>query len=824
MAIPDSLLHDLLQGVQKPGRYIGGETGAVSPGQKTAKLQMVLCFPDVYEIAMSNLGIRILYSAVNAQEELLCERAFAPWIDMEQQLRDRGIPLFSLESRRPLGAFDVVGFTVQNELAITNVVNMLRLAGIPVFCAARAGEGYPLVIGGGGGMTNPEPFAPFFDVIFLGEADHLIVPMLRRLAELPADRRQERLRALAELPGVYVPEWYRPEYYQGKFAAISAKPGVGSRPVRAIYGPLQPAGDVNALCANIKPVHDRLVIEVCRGCRQGCRFCQAGFSTRPLRQKTPAHVVAELAAVLRSRYAETVSLLALNIADYQGLNALLEAIVPFLAGRNISLSLPSLRATRLDEPLAALASSVRRSGFTIAPEASSQRLRDIINKNLCEQDILSAAAAAFEAGWDLLKLYFMVGLPFETIEDVSAISTLARRISHIGKQARRRAGRINLALSPFVPKAFTPFQWAPFAGVDYMDSAIAGIRRSVKERKIRVKPNDARSAHIEAILATGDRRLAQAIVKVCDQGERFSAWSDFFSYDRWLEALAGIDYPLRMCEQARAVDMPLPYAHLDMGVDHAFLAEQWRLAAAGKTSPACRPDTGSCTLCGTQRLYRPARVPRPGAVPQMQRDAHTYSGQVRLRLVYRKLGLVKYLGHHDSLERIKCALKTLNLPLRYSQGFNPQPIYHTPLPLPVGMAGLCEYADFELFTPYHMPVAALNDLLPKGMEVFHCYEVDARDIALKSINCFYLFLAHGPEAADAVARFCSRHHMAIRGRAPAGTTAVLSFPAKQPVSLRRVLNDQQQVLPGISLTRLLAGVETTCRRSHAAQGGKESAQ
>lgn len=594
----------LLRRVEKPGRYTGGEFGEVY--KENMPVRMCFCFPDTYEIGMSNLGMKILTGALNRLEFLGCERCFAPWADMEAELRKTGTKLFALESGDPLDAFDVVAFTMQYELCYTNVVNMLRLAGIPPLARDR-GEDAPLILGGGPCTYNPEPMADFFDIFSIGEGEEALPELLTLYYECRENglSKREFLRRAAGLEGFYVPSLYDVTYNaDGTLASFA--PNCAEAPAR-ITKRVIPDLDTayfptDAAVPFLETVHDRVTMETSRGCIRGCRFCQAGIVYRPYREKSVEKISSCAADCVRySGYSE-ISLSSLSISDYSEIRRLIDELLGWTEPRSISLSLPSMRIDAFYGELMRKVMSVRKSGLTFAPEAGTQRLRDVINKNITEAEILAGCREAFDNGRTSLKLYFMNGLPTETDADIEGIAALAQRIVDAFYETKRNGKGFNVTVSVscFVPKPFTPFQWEAQDSIAALERKQQLLRDAIRTRKITYHYHDAHVSYIEAVFARGDRRLSRAILEAVDRGERLDGWDEFFRFDTWMEAFAaaGID-PDFYAARRRPYTELLPWDHIDCGVSRAFLVRESEKAHAGVTTPDCRTQ---CAGCGANRL------------------------------------------------------------------------------------------------------------------------------------------------------------------------------------------------------------------------------
>ena len=594
----------LLRRVEKPGRYTGGEFGETL--KENASVRMCFCFPDTYEIGMSNLGMKILTGVLNKLDFLGCERCFAPWADMERALRETGTKLYALESGDPLDTFDVVAFTMQYELCYTNVVNMLLLSGIPPLARER-GEDAPLILGGGPCTYNPEPMADFFDVFSIGEGEEALPELLtlyHECREKGLTKREFLLRA-AKLDGFYVPSLYDVAYNgDGTLASFTPNcEGVPARITKRVIHDLDTAYfPADAAVPFLETVHDRVTMETSRGCIRGCRFCQAGIVYRPYREKSVEKINACAADCIRySGYSE-ISLSSLSISDYSEIRRLIDTLLGWTEPRSISLSLPSMRIDAFYGELMRKVMSVRKSGLTFAPEAGTQRLRDVINTNIPEDEILAGCREAFANGRTSLKLYFMNGLPTETDADVEGIAVLAQRIVDAFYETKRNGKGFNVTVSVscFVPKPFTPFQWEPQDSIAELERKQQLLRDVIRTRKITYHYHDAHVSYIEAVFARGDRRLSRAILEAVERGQRLDGWDEFFRFDTWMEAFAaaGID-PDFYAARRRPYDELLPWDHIDCGVSRAFLVRESEKARAAETTPDCRTQ---CSGCGANRL------------------------------------------------------------------------------------------------------------------------------------------------------------------------------------------------------------------------------
>ena len=566
----ETLLSGLLPRVSTPGQYIGSEWNAVVKDHGAAAVRFAFCFPDTYRIGMSYLGLQILYHVINRQEDMLCERAFLPEPDMQALLRTEGVPLFSLETTTPLAHFDVLGFSLQNETGYTNVLAMLELAGLP-FRSTERTEEHPLVIAGGPCCYNPEPMAPYFDLFLVGDGEEELPGLLRRLAETKDLPRREQLRALAEASSaVYVPSFCEPRYDgNGAFSALEpVEPGARLPIEAAVLADLDEAPYPTApVVPYVEIVHDRMVLEIMRGCPHRCRFCQASVVKAPVRLRSPETLLALAEAIYHTTGYSELSLLSLSTGDYPNLNELLPALAARFDERRVNVALPSLRVDESLRNLPPALASVRKSGLTLAPEAASDDLRSVLGKRITNEDLLAAARSAYQAGWDLIKLYFMVGLPGETEEDIRGIAELAPAISNARRDVSGGAARVNVTVAPFVPKAHSAFQWEPMRDVAYFRQAEGTLRRRLRRGRLRLKFHNPERAFLEAAFSRGDRRLAPVVEEAYRRGCLMDAWSEHFDSARWAEAFeaVGLD-PARYALEARPLDAPLPWGHIDTGV------------------------------------------------------------------------------------------------------------------------------------------------------------------------------------------------------------------------------------------------------------------
>lgn len=718
--------------VQKPSRYLGNEVNAVHKDLSPVKLRMGLAFPDVYEVGMSHLGLKILYSILNARPDLYAERVFAPWPDMEDLLRQQQKPLVTLETGTPLSALDIVGFSLQYELCATTVLQMLHLGGIPLRAVNRV-AGDPLIIGGGPLTFNPVPLAPFFDALVVGDGEEVILELADAHIEWKeaGGTREELLRIWNRLDGVFVPALHRDEEVVSK--RMVADLDKAPFPCRFVV----PFSEI---------VHDRVGVEISRGCTRGCRFCQAGMLYRPVRERRPETILQLARRNIAATGWDEIALLSLSSGDYSRIGELIKSMAEESAPEMVALSLPSLRTDTFEAEMAEQIRKVRKTGFTLAPEAGTDRLRRIINKGNTEEDLERAVSTAFEAGWKSLKLYFMVGLPFESDEDLDGIVDLVRKASK-----RARGGKITAAVSTFVPKSHTPFQWAGQISIEETKRRQQHIRRYFQKGRAQVKFHDPRVSFLEGVIARGDEHLAAVIERAFFKGARLDGWDDHLKFDLWMDAFeeAGIDAEKYL--GPRSGDDKLPWDVVDAGVTKDYLIDEWEKAKSEAVTCDCRfGECSGCGVCDFQEIL-PRLASSQVAVDEVncgetflhkkvspERNSllagPASSGVVRrFRLQYDKTGQMRFLGHQDFIRLFHRAFRRLGLRLDYSKGFHPHPRLRFSPPLALGIESVAEYLDFDLADcalGEQEIFQALADGLPSGVKPLKLGEISLSDPAV----------------------------------------------------------------------------------------------
>ncbi len=731
--------------VHKPGRYLGTEINRACKPWEEAEVRFCLLFPDLYEIGMSHLGLHILYSIVNDTSWALADRAYCPDTDMEKRLRQEKLPLWGLETGQGLKDFDILAITLPYELCYSNILTMLDLANIPLFSGERLKGEWPLILGGGSCSVQPEPVADFFDAILIGDGEEKIIEIGRLVKEAKGQKipKGEILRRLSKIQGVYVPSLYKPIYANGIFKGIEPRGADTPEMVeRAILPDLDKAPFPSApLLPTISVVHDRLGLEIARGCTRGCRFCQAGITYRPVRERAISTVLEMADRGLESTGWEELSLLSLSTGDYSCITTLIEAITTKYLPQKTAVSLPSLRVGTLTPRIMELIRGIRKTGFTLAPEAGSERLRKAINKGITEEDLLKTAEEAFKQGWSNIKLYFMIGLPTETQDDVTAIGELARKVL-----ATASKGQVTISVGTFVPKPHTPFQWERQISEEESRRRLQFLKKNLGSRAIKMKWHDPRQSFLEGIFSRGDRRLAKVLHKAWQKGARLDAWTDRLDTALYAEAAKeeGLDIDVLLLE--RDPHGPLPWDHISMGVETHFLRSERRRAHELAYTSDCR--TNKCHKCGVcdfkqikpvvQKKCTSTPIQKPVTLEKVKDETQSHT----ILLTYSKLGLARFLGHLDILHAFHRAIRRAHLPVAYSQGFHPMPKVSFGRPIPLGTESLVEKAAMVLTEPIDMKQIAgsLNKTMPEGVHIEEASAVTGKKALTEAVTTRYLIL------------------------------------------------------------------------------------
>ncbi|MBR5913391.1 MAG: TIGR03960 family B12-binding radical SAM protein [Selenomonadaceae bacterium] len=741
-----NLPYEVLQKVTKPVRYTGGEFGCVEKNWDEMSCRMVLALPDVYEVGMSNLGLSILYGIMNRRADTLCERVYAVWTDMEEEMRQRSIPLFALESKHAVKDFDIFGFSLQYEMIFTNVLNMLDLAGINLRAVDRKDD-EPFIIGGGPCVYNVEPVAEFFDFFVIGEGEEILNEVVENFIAWKnsgkVGGRRGFLKKLLSVNGIYVPSFYEPVYDEKNFVGMkvldtTAPPKIFKRVVKDldsvpfVENPIVPFIDI---------VHNRAALELFRGCSRGCRFCQAGMCYRPVRERSEKILLKTARRLIDATGYDEMSLTSLSSADYSCLNRLVDDLMKDFVNERVNFSLPSLRIDSFSIELAERLQAVRKSGLTFAPEAGTQRLRDVINKNVTEENLLNACAAAFEKGWKTIKLYFMMGLPTETDEDIAGIADLAQKVADLYREiTKRRDVKITLSVACFVPKPFTPFQWFAQISLEEFQRRQQFLKSLIRDKAITYNYHDAKVSILEGIIARGDRRLAKVIKTAWKFGAKFDGWSDLFNFDAWQKAFeeCGIDGKY-FNERERNIAEPLAWDHTSPGVSKNFLVEEWEKSQEEKTTRDCRRT--ACTGCGVCMKLGVNVVDHA----KSEIESENFSKPLPLkpnpstyRVQIKKGAELAFLSHLEYFDAFRNALLRSKLPAAYSEGFNPHLKISFATALGVGVTSDCEYIDFVLSSNVDAEkvMTKLNEHLPKGGEIVRIKKISAKAPALTALIDF----------------------------------------------------------------------------------------
>ncbi|MFB3885897.1 MAG: TIGR03960 family B12-binding radical SAM protein [Thermodesulfobacteriota bacterium] len=727
-------MKEFLSLVSRPVRYLGQEINSIRKDPAEARLKFCLAFPDVYEVGMSHLGIQILYDILNSKKGVACERAFAPWVDMEEVLRGKGMPLVSLESSTPLNQFDILGFSLQYELSFTNVLNMLDLCRIPLFSKERS-DRFPLIIAGGPSAYNPAPVADFFDAFVIGDGEEVVLEICDLTLQWKegGGRKEDLLQSLSQIHGIYVPWVHRD----------------GQKIRKRLVSDLNRVPFPNCpITPYMTVIHDRLSIEIARGCKRGCRFCEAGFIHRPYRERSPRAIEEIVEDSLKRTGYEEISLLSLSAGDYSCVGPLLSHLMDQFESKKVAVSFPSLRIESIVGLLAEEVKRVRKTGFTIAPEAGTERLRRVINKELDEAVLFQGLTDLFSKGWRNVKLYFMMGLPTEREEDLRAIVDLARKISSLG-EGQKIHPNVSVSVSTFVPKPHTPFQWQSQIPLDEMKEKLSFLRGELKRNHLHFKWQNPHLSFLEGIFSRGDRNLSRVLIGAYQWGCRFDGWSDQFHYSLWEKSFEKAGLEMEPYVRGKGLEEPLPWSFIETGIKPAFLLEELQKSLREEFSPPCA--AGECHRCGicngnairvreslpeeTQTLKR---IEKKGIPRQRMKQ--------KIRLRFTKRGSLRFLSHLELAHLFYRASKRADLPLSHSEGFHPMPRIVFAGALPVGMESLKEIVDVELEGPL-APLEVmerLNRMLPQGIKVTEAEEVpfSSSPSSLAHRSAYWIPLAH----------------------------------------------------------------------------------
>jgi radical SAM family uncharacterized protein/radical SAM-linked protein len=732
-------LKEFLSLVSKPVRYLGHEINSIRKDPAQVKLRFCLAFPDLYEVGMSHLGIQILYEILNGKKWVACERVFAPWVDMENVLREKGIFLSSLESSTPLDQFDILGFSLQYELCFTNVLTMLNLCRIPLFSKERD-ERFPLIIAGGPSAFNPAPIADFFDAIVIGDGEEVVLEICDVTLQWKEARgsKEDLLKSLSQLDGVYVPEIHKNDQKIRKrlLADLNRVPFPSC-----------------LIVPYMRVIHDRLSIEIARGCKRGCRFCEAGFIHRPYRERNPEAIQDILSGLLERTGYEEISLLSLSAGDYSSIGPLLSILMDQLEPKKVAISFPSLRIESIVSHLAEEVKRVRKTGFTIAPEAGTDRLRRVINKELDEKILFQGLNDLFSKGWKNIKLYFMIGLPTEKEEDLRGILDLSGKISSLGERQKIRPN-ISVSISTFVPKPHTPFQWESQIPLEEIKEKLRFLRDGLKRNHLHFKWQDPHLSFLEGIFSKGDQNLSQVLVEANRLGCRFDGWSDQFNYSLWEKAFDRVGWKKRPRGPKTTFEESFPWSFIETGIEPAFLWKELQKGLNQEFSPPCVKDCHRCGMCNGETIHvKENHLNEIASREKTERRETPKRGiRKRVRLTFTKKGDVRFVSHLELAHLFYRASRRADLPLAYSEGFHPMPRIIFAGALPVGVESLTEVVDLELGGRISSleVMEKLNPMLPEGIRIIEADEVSVSSSpsSLFQRSTYWIPLDHLPSREE----------------------------------------------------------------------------
>ena len=722
----------LLNSVTKPTRYTGGEWNAIKKDMSEISCKFCLTLPDVYEIGMSNLGLQILYGVLNKREDTAAERVYAPWEDMEEKMRENSIPLFSLESKFPLKEFDIWGFSLQYEMIFTNVLNMLNLANVHLYASERT-ENEPFIVGGGPAVYNIEPMADFFDFFVIGEGEEVLNEVVDVFIKWKntgkIGGRRGFLKNLLNVKGIYVPSFYEARYDDnGNFTELTPMENAPNIVYKRVINNMDNAYDMRPIVPYMDIVHNRISLELFRGCSRGCRFCQAGMCYRPVRERSREKLTELARDLIDATGYDEISLTSLSSADYTSLTKLVDELTETFCDETVSLSLPSLRIDSFSIELAHKISKVRKNSLTFAPEAGTQRLRDVINKGVTEENLLNACAAAFKKGWRQVKLYFMMGLPTETDEDIIGIANLAQKVVNLYEEIKGKRGvKVTVSVACFVPKPHTPFEWFPQIELDEFIRRQQLLKEHIRDKSIVFNYHDSKVSVLEAALARGDRRLSKVIETAYKMGAKFDGWTDYFKFEVWKEAFDKNNLSVEKYAKGLDFDAPRPWEITNPGVSKKFLLSEWQKAMKGELTTDCR--RGNCTGCGVcGKLKADVTLAKDNENNKNEVSEKTFSEDEETLYTYRarirKGEELAFLSHLDYIAVYERAIIRAKLPMAYSKGFHPHMKIAFASALSVGVISEAEYMDFSL-TKHIAPEIVFSKLsreLPKGAEILKLAE------------------------------------------------------------------------------------------------------
>ena len=789
------MYEDFLPLVSKPARYIDSEVNAVHKDPGSVRTKVCLLFPDTYEVGMSHLGLRILYHILNKREDTVCERVFSPWTDYETKLRASGRPLTSLESNLPINKFDIIGVTLQYELSYSNILTALDLGGIPRRSEYR-NEGHPVLVAGGPCAVNPGPLSDFIDVFFIGEAEESVHEIVELKQQHPS--RQAFLEAIAKRDGFFVP--------------ARGKATVRRRFLKSIESAPYPDRPLLPL---MKPVHDRVTVEVARGCIRGCRFCQAGIIYRPYRERSQETVKDLLRGSLACTGYEELSLASLSTGDYSDIEPLVGELIKTYRESRVSVSLPSLRVGTLTPAMIEAIAGTRKTGFTLAPEAGTERLRRVINKPVSDRDLFDAAETIFASGWSVLKLYFMIGLPTETDEDLDGIIRLANELFARGKRASKRSIQLNISISTFVPKPHTPFQWMGHAPLDEIRRKQAYLGQGLRKRGIMLKAHDPETSLLEAAFARGDASLGRVIEKAVDLGCRFDGWSETFDFKKWTEAFAACGIDLAACAgRTYGLNEELPWGHIKSGVTMEFLKKEYQRAVDETITENCRTGCEhcgiGCTDGGTLEMGRPS-APAIGKeqaalVAAAKKAPAPPEITTRIRMKFSRIGRIRFLSHLDFMTLFHRTAVRAGVPLAFSQGFNPHPKIAFGPALSVGLESEAEFLDMETdpFIDLLQATKDLNNSLPGGVRILESRIIPKKAASLSGGISRYIYevcipAEHAREAGSRINELMARQSLIVEkeGKQKDIRPGIESIVMKGAGLLEITLQDSDKARPRI---------------------------